>query len=219
MRRITICFPFGSWSSIYSHDFIVNSAVEQLALNTHAAYEKMFANGPVPEKDIRVSYTHSENNRRSDRANAIHIGYKLFLLGYELKRTSSATAEEIAASRMLAEELLNKLGDAQTVEELKKIEHERWNAFMRSEGWRRATIDEAVKYSAYTSGNHKFIRAKLHPCICSWAELDDVAKRFDPNFKYYDEAFIIEMPSVLGLVEDSRINITKAQYILTKNAQ
>jgi hypothetical protein len=212
-------FPFGSWYSIYSRGFIVDSAVERLALNTHAAYEEMFGNGPVPEKDIRVSYTHSETNRRSDRANAVHIGYKLFLLGYRLKQKSSATAGEIAASGKYAEELLGKLRDKPTVERLKKIEHDRWNAFMRGEGWRGATIDEAIKYGAYTSGNHKFIRAKLHPCICSWDELDDVAKKFDPKFKYYDEAFITGIPSVLGLVDDGQINITKVQYILAKDAQ
>ena len=107
------------------------------------------------------------------------------------------------------------MSDAQR---LKELEHGRWNAFMRSEGWQGATVAEAEKYGAFTDGNHKFIRAKLHPCICSWDELDGVSERFDPSFKHYDEVFITEITSVLGLVDEGRINIARAQYVLTKGA-
>ena len=111
-------FPFGSWSSIYSHDFIVNSAVEQLALNTHAAYEKMFANGPVPEKDIRVlaitaQYTWSTQElaeiSEKQRLTQLEISEKERITQLEILEKQNASQVEILEKQRLTQlEILEK---------------------------------------------------------------------------------------------------------------
>jgi hypothetical protein len=90
--------------------------------------------------------------------------------------------------------------------ELMKNEHERWNAFMRSEGFRTVAFPTVKKYAPITR-SHKDEDAKLHPCIVSWEDLDPLQKEYDAlqnklslkisNFKEYDEKLVVEIPKII----------------------
>ena len=180
--------PFGSNDSIYSYNFIIDSETEKLAINSHAVYELMFTSNKATESDIRKNYGLNELNRRSNQANAIHIIYKLFIFGYEIKKIENATEKEIEESKKLSTELKEKFMNKTIIEKLSRLEHERWNAFMRTEGWHGATVKNVEKYIYQTEGSHKFSRAKLHACICPWKELDDVVEKYDKHIKEYDRS-------------------------------
>ena len=85
-------------------------------------------------------------------------------------------------------------------------EHERWNAFMRSEGFRTVDFETVKKYAPYTR-SHKDEAAKLHPCITSWTGLDALQQQYNElqnklylkksNFKEYDEKLVVEIPKII----------------------
>ena len=66
-------------------------------------------------------------------------------------------------------------------------EHARWTRWMLSRGWMPATVKEAV--FAYRSGNtrQQLFVARLHPCICSFADLLTLAKELREEAKYEKE--------------------------------
>ena len=202
-------YPFGADQYVYSDDFMINSDIEKLAVNCHAVYELAFSKNTADDNEIRSSYNVSETNKRSSRANAIRIKYKLFLCGMNMckcTKPGDITYDDIKA--ILTEKTM--------MDKLSRVEHECWNAFMRSEGYRGASVDEARIYQAYTN-NHKNIRAKLHACICDWDELDRVSAEFDPLFKKYDRDFIEKIPEILGMLPDSKVNICGVSYSICKN--
>lgn len=103
----------------------------------------------------------------------LHIKYKLHFLGFDIKKKELASAQEIQNAPICIEELHGMLSDEQKMEYLGRMEHDRWLAFQISQGWRSVSVQQAKLYSQKT-GNHKHARAKLHPCICSWEELDEM---------------------------------------------
>lgn len=206
--------PFGSNNSIYSYDKVVDNELDKLALNAHAAYQNMFSDIEVPRSDILKTFNYSEIDKKSNSANVLHIKYKLKMLGYEIKQFKNATEEEVKNSNGNVIQLKKLLEDDVVMEKLSRIEHDRWLSFLITEGWRGVSIDDAKIYSA-KSGSHKHTKAKLHSCICTWDELDENIKVFDPHLKDYDAEFIRNIPSILGF-EDSCINVSGVKYVLIK---
>ncbi|MDO4563821.1 MAG: hypothetical protein Q4C12_08335 [Clostridia bacterium] len=192
-------YPFGSSRSIYSYEAIMDSEIEKLALNCSAVYELAFSSGAATSEQILASYNADETNKRSNRAAAIHIKYKLHALGFQMTDASRPS------------EPLKELEDKNTLEALSRLEHSRWMAFQRSEGYCGATIEETQKYIEQTK-SHKYVRAKLHVCICDWDKLDEAAALFDPDFKKYDENLIKSIPDVLGITDNSKINLSGIKY-------
>ena len=90
-------------------------------------------------------------------------------------------------------------------------EHERWNAFMCSEGFRSVDFETVKKYAPYTR-SHKDEAAKLHPCITSWKNLEMLQKKYDElqgklhlkksNFIEYDEKLVVEIPKIIRRAND-----------------
>lgn len=206
--------PFASDSELYTYESVVANELDALALNAHAAYQNMFSKGEIPAKQIRQTFNYSEIDKKSNISNVLHIKYKLHFLGFDIKKKELASAQELQNAQKCIEELHGMLNDEQKMEYLGRMEHDRWLAFQISQGWRSASINQAQVYSKKT-GNHKHARAKLHPCICSWEELDKIISVFDPNLKEYDKQFILKMLQILGC-EQSCINISNVHYILTK---
>ena len=114
---------------------------------------------------------------------------------------------------------------------LKKYEHERWNLFHFSEGWKAPTLDECLLYSKLlepkkdnkennknnNEKKHKYVLARLHGCLCSWKKLDSLEKIFG-KFKEYDEIFIRDIPSILGMDTDNpkSLNISGVEFSFLK---
>jgi hypothetical protein len=154
-------YPFGNHNEIYSYNELIDSNIEKLAINVHLAYEEIFNNGnPINVAAALAKYNVFEVNKESSRANALHIKYKLFLMG--LDYTDKDNAYEANFADYMTDELSELLSLA---------EHNRWMAFMRTEGWESATVEEAEKYKMLSGGSHKCVLLKLHTDICPFDEL------------------------------------------------
>lgn len=208
-------YSFGEGQEIYDYKSLLENPVNSAAINVHAVYEYLFSNcTKVPSlQKVLIGFNSDEINKYSSLVNALSIKYKLALLGFDLKEKGEASLEEMNESNKLVIELIEKLKDKDILSELTKLEHDRWNAFQRSEGWSQSSVEQTRNYKKFV-GKHKYNRAKLHPCICSWEELEAV-EEFDKNFRLYDEQLIQKIPEILGLV-DTQLNLGNCEYVITR---
>ena len=56
-------------------------------------------------------------------------------------KAENASPEEIEESNKLASEFEQILNDSKKIDSIARIEHNRWNAFIRSDGWQSATLE------------------------------------------------------------------------------
>ena len=201
-RKITV---FGTSDSIFSNNKLFNSLLESLALSVHLCYSKVLdmpSDSFEYRKALNAFYA-SEYSRRSSMAVALHIPAKLHACGINFN--TSPDCETLISDEDLIryEELIK---DEETLTKLAKNAHDRWNAFVRSEGFRKADIDTFKKFVHLTRSSKDEI-AKLHPCIVSWDKLDIVQKEYDElreklnlsinNFKNNDADIIRQIPNII----------------------
>ena len=168
---------FGSIEDLYDNNKIMNSELEKKAREIHLFYD--------PEDIYFQKYNLLESNKRSSRASALHRKYKY----YSILQESYTEDEE--TNKKLLKNKYNK----EIEEQLIKNEHERWNAYMRSMGYTKATIEEVNNYYPIT---HHYIHylAKMHPAIVKYEELDKISKELSKitkkeiNLKEYDKKII-----------------------------
>lgn len=189
---------FGTTNSIFSNETLFNSQLENLAFAVHLCYNWALDKTKSDfeyQKALYNFYT-SEYSRRSSMAAALHIPAKLKSIGIVTSGVLP-TEEEL-------ENFEEKITNAKEV--LMQNEHDRWNAFMRSEGFKSVDFETVEKYAPLTR-SHKDESAKLHPCITTWKELDDVQRKYDElqkklylkesKFKEYDEKLVVEIPKII----------------------
>ena len=181
--------PFGTASGIFSFKNITDSDLEKLSKNVHLVYEDIFSDGPIDVESALERYNLFEVNKSSNRANALHIRYKLMMLG--LDYTDDPAAEEVALSDYLS---------ADTLENLTYAEHDRWMAFLDSEGWEGATVAQSKAYQAsgISKGRHNCPLLKLHPYICPFEDLAECSEALGlPDSTVYDRDLISRIPDIL----------------------
>ncbi|MBR1529570.1 MAG: hypothetical protein IJ642_09775 [Oscillospiraceae bacterium] len=125
--------PFGSDALLYSYQEITNSELEALAKRVHFAYCGIPEN---PDETACLeaiqSYYELEYNRKSSVAMALSISYKLWQMGFSMK--PSAVPDVTVLKQYLADTDLTRCAEA---------EHQRWLAYVRSEGSRRMSVEDA----------------------------------------------------------------------------
>ena len=148
---------FGSIDDLYRQNNIVDIELEKLAQQIHLTYDPF-------DKELK-RYNSREYNKRTSRACALHIKYKLFaVLGDEYTEDMNKNLE-----------LFRKKYNSKIEEELSKNEHDRWNAYMRSIGYVYVSTDEVKNYYKKTKHHVNYL-ARMHPALVSYDKLDDVSK-------------------------------------------
>lgn len=199
--------PYGMAAELYTYQNITDSDLERLSKNVHLVYEDIFSDGEIDVAGALERYNLFEVNKSSNRANALHIRYKLAMLG--LDYTDEPDGEEVELEDYLTDELLEKLTVA---------EHDRWMAFLESEGWEESTVEQADAYkqSGISKGRHNCPLLKLHPYICPFEDLADRSERLGlPDSTVYDRELIRRIPDILHdkwNVSHKKYKIIKAQY-------
>lgn len=182
--------PFGSLSEVYSYEKLVDSDLEKLAKNVHLAYEEIFSDGQIDVKEALRRYNTFEVNKRSNRANALHIRYKLNLLGLDYSDESGVCCVEMRDYYTEA-----------SVEKLAISEHDRWMAFLETEGWIPAAKEDVYSYreSGISRGRHNCPLLKMHPYICEYEKLEDLSMELEgKDTSVYDRELILRIPDILG---------------------
>lgn len=196
--------PFGSLEEVYTYESLVDSELEKLAKNVHLAYEEIFSDNEIDVKEALKRYNIFEVNKRSNRANALHIKYKLNLLG--LDYTDDAQAEPVQMKDYYTKEHLEKLSIS---------EHDRWRAFLETEGWIPSTKEEVYLYreSGISKGRHNCPILKMHPYICEYEKLKDLSLDLEgKDTTVYDEELILRIPDILG----DKWNVAGKKYKIIK---
>lgn len=183
---------FGQNTTIYTR-IIIENELEELAKNIHFHYEKvrsLLIGGGTPSKETtNQSYYMSDFNMRSARARALHIASKLYLqkLSFDFTNTYENQKERYLAIHEKAEEELKN-----NLNMYSKIEHDRWVAFMRCEGW----IKGDEKIIKLEKDLYRRTREKMHYCIQSSEELEK-QNLFGNKFKNYDEEIALSTMEVI----------------------
>ena len=148
---------FGSIDDLYRQNNIVDIELEKLAQQIHLTYDPL-------DKELK-RYNSREYNKRTSRACALHIKYKLFaVLGDKYTEDMNKNLE-----------LFRKKYNSKIEQELSKNEHDRWNAYMRSIGYVYVSTDEVKNYYKKTKHHVNYL-ARMHPALVSYDKLDDVSK-------------------------------------------
>ena len=182
--------PFGSLEEVYTYKNLIDSELEKLAKNVHLAYEEIFSDVSINVSDALKRYNVFEVNKRSNRANALHIRYKLNLLG--LDYTEKLDVEVVNMCDYYTKESLEKLSVS---------EHNRWMAFLETEGWEPSTKEEVYLYkeSGISKGRHNCPILKMHPYICEYEKLKDLSLDLEEkDTTIYDKELILRIPDILG---------------------
>ena len=152
-----VIIPFGSMESSFNIDQVSLDAIREQAYSTHETYERIVFN----QKNNKKKYEQDPYAYWANVSRAIHLIYKA--------KCVSMDTDEYLAEAKSGSDFNSKR------HELAWLEHRRWCAFMRTEGFRCPTTDEESAYIAMlpddaddigkNKGMHKNIELKLHPCI------------------------------------------------------
>lgn len=191
---------FGTTPSIFSNHTLFNSKLENLAFAVHLCYNWALDQDKdsFAYKKALNDFCSSEYSRRSSMAAALHIGAKFRGCGI-ITQGAFPTGDEVTTFEQRLQKEATQLA-------LMENEHERWNAFMRSEGFRSVDFETVKKYAPITR-SHKDEVAKLHPCIVSWDDLKDLQEKYNAlqkalhlkksDFKEYDKKIVTEIPQII----------------------
>ena len=171
---------FGSMEEIYCVNNILRKDIESHATGIRETYEKQQKDTPSAiSEQIR---TRQYYNKRADDARRLQICYKIFCAGL-LKPSLFNTKDDVDYRGLIKQaetdfvETITKKWTypecAAKASALAWMEHRRWNAFMRINGFR--CPDAMEKYITLDSDVHclkpnhdkkyQFLFIKLHPCV------------------------------------------------------
>lgn len=179
---------FGSVNEMYNEKSIVNSEIEELAIQVHGVYDSQDL------KNNLENFYKLEYNKKSSRAVAVHLKYKLYSVlkdSYvgDLKQDLENNLEKVF-------EQYNENNNEKVLLELVKNEHDRWCAYVRTDGFKSVDKKEVDKYINFTSNTKHFL-AKLHPAIVDFKKLDEVEQYLQKDFKTADLNIVNNIEKIL----------------------
>ena len=211
----------GSRESLLSYDNVFHPKLETWARNLNRAYCECF-DLPLEKRAEKTdeadeSYEELEYNRTSSMASAIFLKYELYsfcqLVAWgecsELLPEKLPTAKDW--EKPLDDSKFEEVIDAYALyvqnndtEWLQRLEHERWNGYIRTLGFRRATEEEFRAFYPHTKKNQDQL-ARLHICLVPYDELDEVDAMYErvtgdppsPKYKDVDKAVIAHLPNII----------------------
>ena len=214
---------FGYEKDIYSYDTIINSPIDKLALNCHAAYNQKSDGYHYETEAKAISGCNTSGfEKYSNQAAAIHIKAKLFIMGFDLKPyddNHEPSEADIKINDKAWKDFDKALHKPDVLECLQKTEKYRWNAFHFMSGWINPTLEKARIYKELIATNpkkHKYVRAKMHACLCDWEEMPQIEQTYDIPFREYDSIFIQQIPSIIGCQKNNPGNIAGAKFLLVE---
>ena len=110
------------------------------------------------------------------------------------------------------------MGDYYTdeyMETLARAEHDRWMAFLETEGWIPSSHDDVYAYRAsdISKGRHNCPLLKMHPYICGYDDLKDLSLDLEgKDTTIYDKALILKIPDILA----DKWKVSGKQYRIVK---
>jgi hypothetical protein len=148
---------FGLIEQTCTPELLFETTTETIAQALHECYLRQLAEAgfTVREKPNLVGWDGlSERTRQDNRAQARHVGAKLAAIGCDIRLLDDWDAPLVEF-------------DAEEVELLAQMEHDRWATARRREGYRPGPRHEV---------------ARRHPDLVPWAELSEETGEIDREF-------------------------------------
>ena len=166
--------------------------------------------------DAKNSYLQRSYNRDSSIAVALSLGYRLYHCRYDgnpvLPDFWDIPDQDAIFSERGLRRLSEKLGSSPQIDDtghwtdingkhqsavyegsrmaetlaLAEWEHDRWNRFMISRGWMRATIEQMRTYMAAGNRRQQLYIGRLHPFICPFGDLAELEQELHNPIREYD---------------------------------
>ena len=103
----------------------------------------------------------------------------------------------------------------ESIVQMSITEHDRWMAFLSSEGWIQSTKEQVDAYraSGISKGRHNCPILKMHPYICDYELLEALSLDLEgKNTAVYDTELILRIPDILG----NKWNVANTKYKIIK---
>lgn len=166
-------YPFASLRELYSYENIFMKSSEenaQIAAMNYAVISGEDEAAVLAEKKNSLEKIRERNvgdyNYWADHARACHIKYKAFASGYITTSVFTGTDSKKSAEDWDAykKAVITYNSTDENQKHLAWMEHRRWNAFLRTMGYKKPSDEVLENYYAIT-GNHKNLTLKLHPFL------------------------------------------------------
>ena len=168
--------PFGCGGVYYGNVSDAAFVLEYLGLGVQSHYFRLNRGSDAESRRYAVqNFYEKQGNRRSSIANGMHINTKLWEMGYGILRVPE-NGEELECYRRCVKavdfaEILASLSETERAAYY-NLEHERWMAYVRTEGWRlasnggRTLAEIRACYELYCEEfkNQNYL-AKMHPAL------------------------------------------------------
>ena len=164
--------PFGSSGMYYGSCSDAAFVSEYLGLGVQSHYFRLTGDSGEEERRYAVqNFYQKQCNRRSSIANGMHINSKLWEMGYGVLRVPKGRKE-----RKLYTDCIRPVNFSKETAEKRAVfynlEHERWMAYVRTEGWHLSTRggssleDIRACYEGYCEEfkNQNYLM-KMHPAL------------------------------------------------------
>ena len=184
--------PVGSNEDSFDYESIFNPRLLRYAKNINRVYNhsSIFGEGDDFRSSVETAdlyFANSEYNQRSSMAAALHRKYSLYLF---CRKTGLACARDVdwcqnlnaityakdSNGNLVQGEILEAYDRYLATEDfswLSKIEHDRWSAYVATEGFEHVATDEIEKMWGLTSRQEHGI-AHLHGCLIRFEDLPDL---------------------------------------------
>lgn len=186
---------YGSIKKHYSYEHLIHPDLDQAARKCHKAY----SGDPVWTDQDEYDFCRYVNHDSSFAQALTMVARKQYILH---SKPANISESEWIRRVLNDENQLKMLGDA---------EHERWNAYQRVSGWRRASLEQADVIASRTGGKKvKDDNLLLHPAIVPVEELpyveervDEIRRKYNPNaspcrYVQVDRDIIKKLPEILS---------------------
>ena len=168
--------PFGCGGVYYGNESDAAFVLAYLGLGVQSHYFRLNRGSDAESRRYAVqNFYEKQGNRRSSIANGMHINTKLWEMGYGILRVPE-NGEELECYRRCVKpvdfaEILASLSETERAAYY-NLEHERWMAYVRTEGWRlasnggRTLAEIRACYELYCEEfkNQNYL-AKMHPAL------------------------------------------------------
>jgi len=200
---------FGLLHEICSYNVIINETLDAMARQTDKRYNQLHGYDSNWDK---LSVFLKDSNRMQVE----HLPIKLQVVNHFLSKKKRFNEydkiKEQAKTEWFKYEtniIWDKLKDAKVLAEfipfdvldsLARVEHNRWNAFHILNGWKKKDIPADTQTKITKDKKHK-----LHPCLVSWDELDNVSKNHQHDYKSDDIETVMRISDMTKHLDDAML--------------
>lgn len=167
-------YLFGNHEAILNYDYVVNDRLEDVAKAVHEGYQK--SKGKESKQKQPAWEELSTFLKESNRNQLNHAEVKLMLLGFKAVKKDKAVGLQIVTPEDFKEAAENQ------IEQIARSEHQRWNTFYYLKGW--DVLETMTKAMPRDSAR------KLHGCLVSYKELEDIYRNTGEDYREYDREVV-----------------------------